>query len=115
MVSNTCPFLTKSPSLKWISWTSPATVVLMEIVEIASTVPTAVTSTGIIFCVTFATVTRVARRAGGAACCFAQPAVSTTNMAEQTAVDAKRDLHLNAFKFLSDQFIFRQPPIGLSH
>src|SRR6202035_2134035 len=100
---------------KWISWTSPATCVLMEIVEIASTVPTAVTSTGIIFCVTFATVTGVARCAGGAACCFAHPAVSTTKMAAQTAVDAKRDLHLIGFEFLSDQFIFGQPPIELSH
>src|SRR5580704_10364615 len=76
MVSNTCPFLTKSPSLKGTFCTSPGTCALMETVEIASTLPTAVTSTGIVFCVTLPTLTVVARCAGGAACGFAQPEIS---------------------------------------
>src|ERR1700693_4659346 len=75
MVSKTCPLVTKSPSLKLTSRTSPATCARIEIVEIASTLPTVVTSTGIVFWLTLPTLTDVGGAAGGAACSFVQPEV----------------------------------------
>jgi hypothetical protein len=48
----------------------------METVEIASTLPTAVTSTGSVFCETLPTLIVVGGRAGGAACGLVHPEIS---------------------------------------
>jgi hypothetical protein len=74
----------------------------MEIVEIASTFPTAVTSTGTVFWITLATVTIVAGRAGGAASCFAQPEASAAKATKRIAARIKRVQHQYALEFLWD-------------
>jgi hypothetical protein len=79
----------------------------MEIVEIDSTVPTAITSTGIIFWMTLATVTMVGGRAGGAACGFAQPETNAANATERIAVRIKQVQHMYALEFLRDRVMIQ--------
>jgi len=79
----------------------------MEIVEIASTFPTAVTTTGIVFWVTFATVTIVGGRSGGAACCFAHPEASAAKATKQMAVRVERAQHMDALEFHWDRIMIQ--------
>jgi hypothetical protein len=76
----------------------------MEIVEIASTFPTDVTSKGMVFWMTLATVTLVGGRLGGAACSFAQPELSAAKATKQIAW-RMQSTHLLAPDLLWDKVI----------
>src|ERR1700693_606509 len=86
----------------------------MEIVEIASTLPTAVTSTGIIFWMTLATVTIVGGRSGGAACCFEHPEANAAKAIKPIAVRITRALRKYDLESLWDGVMIQVPAYRMS-